>query len=98
MPGPNPPPTPVPNTNPTNPTSTTSSSSMSVGSIVGLIFGILAVAVYHGGAAKMSYDRYGSIGWAILAFIFAPLYYPVYGYFISTKSTGLMSAGRRMKW
>lgn len=37
------------------------------------------------GAAKLSHDRYGSIGWAILAFIFNPFYYVYYAYFVSTK-------------
>lgn len=77
---------------------TSSSTSMTAGSVVGIIFGLLILALYSGGAAKLSYDRYGSVGWAILAFIFAPFYYPVYAFFISSKSTGLMSAGRRMKW
>ena len=81
------------------PTTEKSSSSMSATSIVGIVFSLIIFALYSGGAAKLSYDRYGSVGWAILAFIFAPFYYPVYAYFISTNSsTGLLGGMRRMKW
>lgn len=78
---------------------TESSSSSSVGSIVGIIFGLLILALYGGGAAKLSYDKYGSIGWALLAFLFAPIYYPIYAYFISSKSSmGLIGGIRKIKW
>jgi hypothetical protein len=63
-----------------------------VGGIIGLLFAI--------GAGKLSYDRYGSIFWAIVAFFFAPIYYVYYAFFVSKSSyaTGLMAGGRRMKW
>lgn len=54
--------------------------------------------VYHYGAAKLSYNTYGSTGWSILAFIFAPVYYPYYGLFVSTPvSTGIFGAARKLK-
>lgn len=57
--------------------------------IIGSIVGFIIAA----GAAKLSYDRYGSLGWAILAFIFSPLYYPFYAFFVSTRYS--MLGGRR---
>lgn len=77
---------------------TTSSSTSTASTIVGVVFGLLIIALYSGGAAKLSYDRYGSVGWAILAFIFAPFYYPIYAYFINSKPTGLIGGMRKMKW
>ena len=62
--------------------------------VVSITIGVL----YSYGAARLSYNKYGSIGWAIIAFIFAPIYYPFYGVFLSTPvSTGLLG-GRKMKW
>lgn len=49
------------------------------------IFALVLILVPMVGAAKLSHDRYGSIGWATLAFIFSPLYYVYYAYFVSTK-------------
>jgi hypothetical protein len=57
--------------------------------IIGVVIGLLVAA----GAAKLSYDKYGSIGWAILAFIFSPAYYPYYAFFVSTRTSIL--GGRR---
>jgi hypothetical protein len=76
--------------------SKTSSSSMSAGSVIGIVISLIVFALYSGGAAKLSYDRYGSIGWAFLAFIFAPIYYPVYAYFVSTKPTGMLGGMKKM--
>jgi hypothetical protein len=44
------------------------------GSVVSILFSIIVAY----GAAKLSYDKYGSFGWALLAFIFAPVYYVYY--------------------
>ena len=73
-------------------------SSIDATTIVGLVIGFLIFALYGGGAAKLSYDKYGSIGWAMLAFIFAPVYYPIYAYFISSRSTVLIGGIRRLKY
>ena len=55
------------------------------------IFGIITMA----GAAKLSYDRYGSIFWAIIAFIFAPIYYVYYAFFVSSRAPSGILGGRR---
>jgi hypothetical protein len=60
---------------------------------VSVILGVL----YFYGAAKLSYSKYGSILWAILAFIFAPFYYPFYAIFLHTTPTCLIGGVRRMK-
>lgn len=66
-----------------------------VSSIVSIVFG-LAFCI---GAAKLSYDRFGSMGWAILDFFFAYLYYPYYAFFVSgpvqQPATGLFGGKRR---
>jgi hypothetical protein len=64
-------------------------------SVIGTIIGIL----FHAGAAKLSYDKYGSIGWAILAFIFGTFYYPYYAFFVSGSTpTAVFGGMRKMKW
>jgi hypothetical protein len=57
-------------------------------SIMQGIFGfLLGIA-----AAKLSYDRFASVGWAILAFFFSEFYIVYYSFFINKPFTG---AGRR---
>lgn len=63
--------------------------------IVITFFSVLMWFISYYGAAKLSYDKFGSIGWAILAFIFAPFYYIYYAYFVSSRSV-IMTAGRRI--
>lgn len=89
-----------PNTQPEKAPSSSGSSAMGAGGIAITVLSVLVVLVYYIGAAKLSYDKYGSIGWAFLAFIFAPIYYPVYAYFVSSRSTVGMLGGLRkmMKW
>jgi hypothetical protein len=48
------------------------------------------------GAAKLSYDKYQSVGWAIVNFIFAAFYYPYYAIFLSGPS-GSTFGGRRRR-
>lgn len=67
---------------------------VTLGSIIGIIAGI----IFHAGAAKLSYDRYGSIGWAILAFIFGSIYYPYYAFVVSGSSTSMIAGMRKLKW
>ena len=38
------------------------------------------------GAAKISYDKYHSIPWAIVDFFFASFYYIYYAFFVSKPS------------
>lgn len=56
-----------------------------VGGIMISVMVIIAILLPAIGAAKLSHDKFGSIGWAILAFIFAPFYYVFYAFFISSK-------------
>lgn len=55
------------------------------GGITISIMVIVAILLPAIGAAKLSHDKFGSIGWAILAFIFSPFYYVFYAYFVSTR-------------
>ena len=63
----------------------------SVGGILTILFWI----VFAFGAAKLSYDKYRSIGWAILDFIFSQFYYPYYALVLNSPTQALVSAGRR---
>jgi hypothetical protein len=65
-----------------------------VGSIFGLL-GMLLVFLYSFGAAKLSYDKYQSIGWAIFNFFFATFYYPYYAIFLSGPSGSTLGGRRR---
>lgn len=49
--------------------------------IIPIVFTIL----FHLGASYLSYQKYGSIGWAILDFFFAVFYYPYYAFFLSKE-------------
>lgn len=68
------------------------------GMIIWIILGIIQAILFYSGAAKLSYDRFGSIGWAILAFLFAPLYYVYYAFFVSTAASPVMIAAARRVW
>lgn len=46
------------------------------------------------GAAKLSYDKYRSIGWAIVAFIFSTFYYPYYALVLNAPSALVVGAFR----
>jgi hypothetical protein len=70
---------------------------MSPWAIISLVFGIIVGLVWHLGAASLSYAKYGSIGWAILDFFFATLYYPYYAFVLNTPSTPTMFGGRRLR-
>ena len=59
------------------------------------ILGTLAALIFHAGAAKLSYDKHGSIGWAFLAFLFGSLYYPYYAFFVSGSAP--MMGGKRLR-
>ena len=64
----------------------------------GGIFGLLSLLfalVFSYGAAKLSYDKYQSIGWAILNFFFATFYYPYYAIFLSGPQAAI--GGRRRR-
>lgn len=48
-----------------------------------LVINVLIGLIYCYGAARLSYNTFGSMGWAVVAFLFAPIYYPYYGIFVS---------------
>lgn len=52
-----------------------------------VIFYIVFTLAFMIGAAKMSYDKYHSIGWAILDFFFSSFYYVYYAFFVSKSTT-----------
>jgi len=63
--------------------------------VLWVIVGAIPWFVYSYGAAKLSYAKFGSVGWSILDFIFAPIYYPYYAYFLDTSSTNIFGGRRR---
>jgi hypothetical protein len=73
------------------------SSTTNIINTAGLVIGIVLTILFHAGAAKLSYDKYGSIGWAILAFIFGSIYYPYYAFFVSGPSTSMFGAMRKLR-
>ena len=48
-----------------------------------LVINVLIALIYCYGAARLSYNTFGSMGWAVVAFFLAPLYYPYYAIFVS---------------
>ena len=69
--------------------STGSSGMIAVPIIIGVIIGFL----FSYGAARLSYNTYGSYAWAFLAFIFSAFYYPYYAFFVNKPAT--LFGGRR---
>jgi hypothetical protein len=51
-----------------------------------MIVMMIWLIAFHAGAAVLSYRRYGSMGWAILDFFFASLYYPYYVFSLDAPS------------
>jgi hypothetical protein len=47
------------------------------------IFTMTLFLAFHVGAGYLSYQKYGSILWAIVDFLFAYFYYPYYAFFLS---------------
>ena len=67
----------------------------------GVVIGVLFAFLWSFGAASLSYAKYGSIGWAILDFFFATLYYPFYALVLNTPSSSMnspMMGGRSLRW
>ena len=92
------PPPPDANTGPANSDTTTTSTAMSTGAIVSLVFVLVWYFLWNLGAASLSYAKYGSIGWAILDFFFAPLYYPYYALVLNTPAASMVGGRRRKLW
>jgi hypothetical protein len=93
------PPSPDANTGPANSPAADTSGATKTAGVVGIVagvFGFLLAFLWHYGAASLSYAKYGSIGWAILDFFFATVYYPYYALVLNT-ATPTMMGGRRRK-
>ena len=69
-------------------TATISAPATGFGAILGglAILPILFLIVFHAGAGYLSYQKFGSMGWAFLDFLFAYFYYPYYAFFLTTPS------------
>lgn len=67
----------------------TTTASVDLGSGVWAIVGAFAILpilfaiMFHAGASYLSYQKYGSAGWAFIDFFFAVFYYPYYAFFLS---------------
>jgi len=61
--------------------------------VLGLFGGLLGFLI-HLAAAKLSYDKYGSLAWAFLDFFFGTIYIPYYAFFLNTPSQQPMMGGR----
>ena len=63
-----------------------------------LILFVVFIIMFHFGAAYLSYQKYGSVLWAILDFFFAGFYYPFYAFFLAKDpgpQMGMMGGRRR---
>jgi hypothetical protein len=62
------------------------------------IFSIIFFLAFHIGAGYLSYQKYGSMMWAILDFIFAYFYYPYYAFFLAKDvPPQTLFGGRKLK-
>ena len=71
---------------------------LTVGSMMSISLGVITHLIFSYGAAKLSYDMFGSVGWAILDFIFSWFYYPYYALFLNKPTPpalGIVGARRR---
>jgi len=62
--------------------------------VVPIVFGI----IFASGAAYLSYQHFGALGWAALDFFFPQFYYPYYAFFLFNEprpSVGLFGGRRR---
>ena len=88
---------------PTNPalteTKTTTPTPSIWGGIMSIVagFGGIFALLLHFAAAKLSYDKYQSLGWAILDFFFGTVYIPYYAFFLNTPSQQPTLGGRRRR-
>lgn len=63
-----------------------------------IVINVLVGLIYCYGAARLSYNTFGSMGWAVVAFFLAPIYYPYYGIFVSQPApppSGFFGGRRR---
>ena len=50
------------------------------------VLGFIFLIMFSYGAAKLSFDKYRSFGWAFLDFIFSSFYYPYYAIFLNSPT------------
>ncbi len=65
--------------------------------ILSIILTVLLWIIYGYGAARLSFNTFGSYFWSIIAFILAPFYYPYFAIFISTPSPSASLLGGRRR-
>ena len=71
---------------------------ITIGSMISISMGVIVHLIFSYGAAKLSYDMFGSVGWAILDFMFSWIYYPYYALFLNKPSPALGIVGAARKW
>lgn len=68
------------------------------GMVAGTVFGTIFLIIFHFGAAKLSYDTYGSMFWAFIDFFFPYIYYPYYAFVLHRPPPPApLFAGRRRR-
>lgn len=71
-----------------------------------LILPVLFMIAFHVGAGYLSYQKFGSLPWAFVDFLFAYFYYPYYAFYLSAPAPApVLFGGKRsvmnllkMKW
>ena len=88
----NAPPPPPPQTPQEGTSTAVASTTSGVAGVFGIfaLIPLIALLVFHLGAAYLSYQKFGSMMWAVVDFIFAYFYYPYYAFFLA--STPAVSA------
>lgn len=83
---------------PTTPTTATQPASFwTVVTLILSSFGGVFAFLLHAAAAKLSYDKYQSVGWAILDFFFGSIYIPYYAFVLNTPTQTSTFGGRRRR-
>ena len=80
--------TPDTSTTTTDTVTTTTTDGKAVAGVFGIlagvgIFSLLFLLFFHIGAGYLSYQKYGSMFWAVIDFLFAYFYYPYYAFFLA---------------
>ena len=69
------------------------------GVMMSVSLSLIVSIIFSYGAAKLSYDTFHSVGWAVLAFFFSGIYYPYYALFLHKPPPpaplGMLGARRR---
>jgi hypothetical protein len=84
-PGGPPPPVTPPATEPGKPGGVTDQQATGIMAVFGglALLPLLFLLFFHFGAGYLSYQKYGSMMWAVVDFIFAYFYYPYYAFFLA---------------